>query len=237
MPRRRLATYAILASSLALVIGCSGSAEKKLLQDFFRSSRLRDNVTLGNFATATFDPRTDGVVSSFDVLSISDDKTAPLPLKQYAKAVDDAKAADADFQQKKRTYQNENLAAIQRVIRAEDTGKPVAAKDKGVQEAWDKLVSEADEHTKAVSDAMRQLSDSRGIAELSLSRPNGATVDATQFEGVMVSKEITINATIKTPDGQTETKKLLCVMQRPQMKDESGKDLIGRWIITSVKPA
>lgn len=236
MHRRRATTYALIACSLTLVIGCSGSPEKKLLADFFRASRLRDNVTLGNFATATFDPRTDGVVSSFDVVSISDEMTSPLPLKQYAKAVEDAKAADTAFQTQKRAYQNEHLAAIQRVIKATAAGKPVAPGDRAVKDEWARWVADSDTHIKAVSDAERTLSDARGVAELSLTRPNGRLVDATQFEGVMVRKEIVINATVRAPDGQTSTRQFQAVMARPQMKDESGKDLIGRWIVTSVKP-
>ena len=64
MRRRRLAVFALCASTLAFVASCSGGSEKKLLEDFFRASRVRDNVTLGNFATASFDPRTDGIVQA-----------------------------------------------------------------------------------------------------------------------------------------------------------------------------
>ena len=237
MHRRRNTAYALAASFLAFVVGCSGSPEKKLLQDFFRASRLRDNVTLNNFATATFDPRTDGIVQSFEVESISEEKTAPLPLKDYVKAIDDAKAADKEFTQRKRAYQNEHLAAIQRVVKAEDAGKPVEPRDRAVQQEWDKWYADAQAHMKAVADAQRQLVTARGIAELSLSRPNGATVDATGFDGVMVSKDIVINATVRDASGKVSTRRLRAVLQRPHMKDQNGRDLLGRWIVTSVKPA
>ena len=49
--------------------------------DFFRAARLRDNATLGNFATARFEPRTDGVVESFTIVSMTE-TSAPLALKQ-----------------------------------------------------------------------------------------------------------------------------------------------------------
>ena len=237
MHRRWSTRYALAASLLALVVGCSGSPEKKLLQDFFRSSRLHDDITLGNFATATFDPRTDGVVESFEVESISEERTTPLPLKDYAKAVEDARADNVQFTQQKRTYQNENLAAIRRVLKAQADGKPVPSKDRAVKEAWEKWSADADTHTKALSDKQRQLSYARGIAELSLSRPNGATVDATKFDGVMVSKDVVINASVRDPKGQVSTRRLIATFQRPRMKDENGRDLIGRWIITSLKPA
>ena len=94
MERRRSTSYALVAGTLAFVMGCSGASEEKILEDFFRASRLRDNATLGNFATTSFDPRTDGVVQDFDVVSVSEDRRRPLPLRQYAEALETAKAAD-----------------------------------------------------------------------------------------------------------------------------------------------
>ncbi len=65
MHRRVGTSFALVVSTLAFVAGCSGtSVEQKLLNDFFRAARLRDSATLGNFATASFEPRTDGVVES-----------------------------------------------------------------------------------------------------------------------------------------------------------------------------
>src|SRR4029079_54159 len=94
MHRRVGTSLALVVSTLAFVAGCSGtSGEQKLLSDFFRAARLRDSATLGNFATASFEPRTDGVVESFTITSMTE-TSAPLALKQYAKAIDDAKAAD-----------------------------------------------------------------------------------------------------------------------------------------------
>jgi hypothetical protein len=237
MRRRRLAVFALCASTLAFVASCSGGSEKKLLEDFFRASRVRDNVTLGNFATATFDPRTDGIVQSFDVVSISDEKVSALPLKQYAKAVEDAKEADTAFSTEKRTYQNANIVAIDRVLKTVAAGKTVSAKDVAVKDAWEKWSTDALNHKKAVSEAQRRLNDARGLAELSLSRPSGATVDATRYDGQLVTKEITFNATVRSPQGQTSTKPMKALLQRAMVKDESGKDLKGRWIVTSVTGA
>jgi hypothetical protein len=237
MRRRRLAVLALAASTLAFVASCSGGSEKKLLEDFFRASRVRDNVTLGNFATATFDPRTDGIVQSLDVVSVSDEKVSPLPLKQYAKAVEDAKEADTAFSTQKRTYQNANIVAIDRVLKTVAAGKTVSAKDVAVKDAWEKWSTDAINHKKAVSAAQRRLNDARGLAELSLSRPNGATIDATRYDGQLITKEITFNATVRNPQGQTSTKPMKALLQRAVVKDESGKDLKGRWIVTSVTAA
>jgi hypothetical protein len=237
MRRRRSIACVFVASTLAFAASCSGGSERKLLEDFFRASRLRDNVTLGNFATATFDPRTDGVVQGFEVESITEERMIPMPLKQYAKAVDDAKEKDQTFSAEKRAYQNANIVVIDRVLKTVAAGKPVSAKDRAIKEAWEKWSADALVHRKAVSDAQRQLNNARGIAELSLTRPNGATVDASKYDGAMGTKEVVLKATVRTPDGQSTNKTLKAVLQRARMKDEKGKDLTGRWIVTSMAPA
>ncbi len=234
---RRTTVYALVAATLVLGIGCSGSSEKKLLADFFRAARLKDDVTLGNFAAASFNPRTDGIVESFDVTSVSPERSVPLPLKTYAKAVEDKRAEDADFTAKRREFQGANQAAINRIMALDGAGKPIPAKDQPLKGEWDKWVADTATHRKAMSDAMKQLSDARGIAELSLSRPNGATVDATKYDGEMVTKDVLLTANVKQPDGQSVTKNLKAVLQRAKIKDESGKDVAGRWIISSIGPA
>lgn len=237
MPRRWRTGLVLVAAVVACAAGCSGSSEKKLLGDFFRASRLRDDLTLGNFATATFDPRTEGVVESFDISTVSDEKVAPVPLKQYVKDIEDAKAADADATTKRREFYNANAAAIAQFAKLDAQNKPIPPKDQSLKSTWDKWVQEGNDRRKAVSDAQRKLSEARGIAELSLSRPNGATVDATKLDVQMATKEVVLAASVRPPSGEPATKNLKAVLMRAKAKDESGKELNGRWIVVSVKPA
>ena len=65
-------------------LGCSSSSrsrrrhavarQKKQIRQFFRASQLRDSETLANFAAVTFDPTKDGVVTSFEVTSVSEER-------------------------------------------------------------------------------------------------------------------------------------------------------------------
>ena len=237
MHRRVRTSLALVVATLACVAGCSGSsAEQKLLSDFFRAARLRDSATLSNFATASFEPRSDGVVESFTITGVNE-TSAPLELKQNAKAVDDAKKADVELTAKRREFYDAHVEAVKRLSAIEASGKPVPAKDKALKDEWDKWVADGNTSRKAVSDAQRKLSDSRGIAELSLSRPNGATVDATKFDGEMNTKEVQLDASVKQPDGQSVSKKLKATLQRAKIKDETGKDVFGRWIVTTIGPA
>lgn len=234
--RRRSTSYAFVTCTLALVLGCSGGAEQKVLEDFFRASRLRDNTTLGNFATVTFDPRTDGVVQSFEVVSISEERARPLPLKQYSQQLADAKKADEELSAQKRAYQNANIAAIDRITKIQASGRPVSGKDKVVADEWNKWSSDAAVRMKAVSDAQRQLNAGRGVAELSLARA-AAGADVTAMEGEIIAKDVVINATVKQPDGATTTKPLKAVVQRAKMTDATGREMVGRWIVTAIAPS
>jgi hypothetical protein len=69
-------TVSLLTVSLA---ACSAATERTLLTQFFAASRLRDLTALQNLATVVFEPTTDGIVTSFDLLQIT---VAPSPDRQ-----------------------------------------------------------------------------------------------------------------------------------------------------------
>src|SRR5438128_2617657 len=89
----------------AAACGGSTGAEQQILTNFFRASRVRDNVTLANLAAVSFDPRTDGSVQDFDIASIGAEQRRQLQIQQLAQEEDAARQADSDFTMKKRAYQ------------------------------------------------------------------------------------------------------------------------------------
>ena len=63
---------ALTVSLLALtLVSCSNAAERTLLTQFFAASRLRDLTALHTIATVVFEPATDGIVTSFDMLQLT----------------------------------------------------------------------------------------------------------------------------------------------------------------------
>jgi hypothetical protein len=220
------------------VIACTNvQPEEKIVKDFFRASRIRDNAALGASATASFEPRTEGTVQKLTFVGVSPERTTPLVVKEYDDAWDKAKANEVEFTQKKNTYQRENIKAIQRVVDAESASKSVGKADAKVQAEWNTLREEAIKHSKAVSDARVQLSRAKALTELSLSTPNGPTPDVNHLTGNMVAKDVTVDATIKTPDGQTVDKQLVVTLERAVVKNEKGEQQTGRWIVTRVRDA
>jgi hypothetical protein len=239
MDRHVRAGLAVLASTVFVgVIACTNvQPEEKIVKDFFRASRIRDNAALGASATASFEPRTDGIVQKLSFVGVSPERTTPLVVKQYDEAWDKAKTDEAEFTQKKNAYQKENIKAIQRVVEAEGSKEAVNRADMKVQTEWNTLREEAVKHSKAVSDARVQLSRAKALTELSLSTPNGPTPDVNLMTGQMVAKDVTVDATIKTPEGETVEKQLVVTLERAVVTTEKGETQTGRWIVTRVKDA
>ena len=64
----------LLALALAAAACGATPPERQLLTDFFHASRLHDTTRLGNIASVTFNPRTEGTVEQFAIASIGDEQ-------------------------------------------------------------------------------------------------------------------------------------------------------------------
>ncbi len=239
MGRHVRTSLALLLSvtTLAAALACSVSPDEKIVRDFFRASRLRDHAALGSFATASFDPNRDGQVTEFTVLNVAAEHVSPLPLKQYDNKFDEASASQKAFAREKYDFQRANLDAIKRIEKLESSNAPVPKRDATVQATWSKWREDELKHLKAVSDARVSLGRVKSLAELSLSKPNGPTPDVADYVGDIIEKDITLDAAVKLPDGQTVRKNLVVTASRTIMKDPKGETLTGRWIITKVREA
>jgi hypothetical protein len=227
----------ILFTLIVSTVGCGGSSEEPLVRNFFSAARSQDNTTLGNIATVSFDRRTDGTVETFSFVSETPETTEPLDLKAKAAAFQEAKTADDEFSKKKNAYQKENLEAIARVVKAEEANKKVTGKDADIQKAWSKWREDMAVSSKKLSDARQVLaSPQRKAAELSMFNAQ-KPIDVTEYDGMLATKEMTISAPVKAPDGTTTTKKLALTLQQARLKGADGAEMVGKWIVTGIKPA
>jgi hypothetical protein len=229
--RGKICTLAICLTSLA---ACAGAPEEPILQQFFRASRLNDATSLAGFATTSFQPQTQGTVSSFDIVSVSPEQRAPLQLEAVAEQVEAIRAEEAAFTRRKDTYYLANQEAITRVLKAESVKASVGAKDAEVQAEWSKLREESAQHARKVSEAQRKLKAESGMVRLSLDNPSNP-VDPTKRPGELVIKEVTITAPVRTADGASADRTLVVTMQRAILQGEPAVE--GKWIITSVRDA
>lgn len=232
-PARGGAVLAVVLIS-ATAFGCSAGSgsEQSVLRQFFTASRLRDSAALGSFASARFDPATDGIVTTFTITDVGPERRTPLNLKESAKAHEDAKAADAEFTRRRKAYEDENVEAIRRVLKAERENATVRGKDAQVQAAWDRFREESVALLKRVSDARSRLAAETAIAELSAAEP-GTPIDVTKYDGELGSKDVTVRAPVNMPNGQTSTTTLIVTLQRAELKGETA--ITGRWVVANVR--
>jgi hypothetical protein len=240
MHRPRYATGFLLApiafTLVFFTLACANSApEKTLLDRFFNASKYRDNVTLGGIAMVAFNKADEGVVENFSVVTVSEEQSVPLHLKQLSAEHQAALAADAEYGKKMKAYHDANADAIDRVLAAEAKNKKLAGKDAEIQAAWTKWRDDQKVSSKAVSAAKEAMAGERAIADMSINNPQ-APVDPTSYDGTIASKDYTISANVMTPSNQRVKKTLVVTLQRVVLKGEKG-DIEGKWIITKIKDA
>lgn len=238
-PKTSVYLLASMVLSVAALSACSSpnASEENLVRQFFRASGLRDSQTLANFATVSFDSKTDGTVSDFEVTSVSPQRSEPLRVIELNTAVTDADAANKAFNEKKKAYQDANSDAIERVLKAESAGRKLTGRDAQVQAAWTKWRDESSAEAKKVSAARQELAAARPIAELSLMANSGSpTPTVEELNGTLVSKDIAVKAQVKDAAGAIVEKNYVMTVQRAVVKTDKGERQ-GKWIITSIKPA
>lgn len=225
----------LVALTFPLLAACAPSAEHTLLRKYFQASRMRDNMTLANIATVSFNPTERGVVQSFKVEEVGAEERRPLNLKALAAAFEEARKADEEFNKRMKEYQDANLEAIERVIAAEGGNQPIARRDQAVKEAWDKWRAERAERAKRLSDAREALTAERALVEPSVFDPQGPSIDVTAFDGELITKDVEFSAKVRKGEGAAEDKQMHARFSRAVLTGgPEGRSVEGRWMITQI---
>lgn len=238
MPRRSvLMLTAVLAAVAALsTAGCAGGGEQQIIKKFFDANRMRDQSTVGNMATVEFDPEEHGVVQAVSVVSVSEEQRAPLNIKQYASEWRSAQESQDAFAKQITEFQKANAEEIDRVNRAAQQNRPLRGKDAELHASWQKWVADRAEHNKRLLDSRRKLAQESRVAEVSAFDAR-KPIDVTEYDGELISKQVTINARVQPPGGgEAAERRYVVTMQRAELKGPDG-DRNGRWIITGISPA
>ena len=237
MSRPNTRWFIVPALVLAVVAGaCGGSGEEyTLLNKYFMASRVADNMTLANIATVAFDPKADGQMMSFKVVSVSPEQVTPLEIKTHAANMKAAADEEKAFTEKKKAFQDANTEAIDRIIKAEGKNQPVRGKDAEIQKEWNKWREQTAEFAKKSSEVRKLVAQDQPIVEISCQDQRNP-IDTTAYEGEIATKDVTVEGQVKT-DAGTAAKKFVFTLQRVTLKNVNGKDVVGRWVITDRKDA
>ena len=237
MSRPNIKWMVLPALVLAVVaVACGGGGEEKtLLNKYFMASKVADNMTLSNIATVVFDPKADGQMMSFSIVSVSEEKVEPLEIKKHAADLQAAVDVEKAFTEKKKAFQDANSDAIDRILKAEGKNQPLKGKDAELQKEWNKWREETAVYAKRSSELRKKVSEDQPLVEISCQDQRNP-IDTTAYDGEVTSKDVTIEGTVKTEAGSA-TKKYIFTLQRVTLKNVNGKDVVGRWVITSRKDA
>ncbi len=224
----------LLVLAVIIMGACSSPPEQPIVYQFFTASRLRDSTSLQNFAVVTFDPATAGTVNSFAITSVGPEQRKPLNLRALGQALDDVNAEDDALMRRKMDYQNANMDAIRRLLKAERENEKLKGKDAEAQATWTKFRDDMSQMMKKVAEAKSKFAAESKLVELSVVDPRNP-VDVKKYDVDLVTKDVTVSASVKPPGGQTATKTLVVTMQRAVLKGD--REIAGRWIITGVRDA
>ena len=227
---KKIAAAVLLVPSVLFVVSCSRPPEQQFLTQFFRAARGRDNTTVGRMSAVEIDPRTQGAIQDFDIVSISDERREKLTFKPLFEAEAEARAKEKEFLKTKIEYQNANIKQIEEVLKLEaqpDAKFPPALQK--VKGEWDKWRADIAAHAKATNSASIAIKQATGLAEASLTQPGQPALDPKTFEGETITKDVVVDAEVRTPDGQTTQKQLTITIARV-----SGGGREGRPIITKI---
>lgn len=226
---RRLAAAVLLVPAILFEIGCSRPPEQQFLTQFFRAARGRDNTTVGRMSAVEIDPRRQGSVEDFEIVSISGERREKLTFKPLFEAEAKAREAEKEFLKTKIEYQNANIKQIEEVLKleAQPNAKFTPALQK-VKAEWDKWRADIAAHAKATNSAALAIKQATGLAEASLTQPGQPPLDAKTFEGETISKDVVVNAEFRTPDGQTTNKQLTITIARVAGGGREGRPIITR---------
>ena len=224
---KKVAAALLLVPATLMVVSCSRPPEQQFLTQFFRAARGRDNTTVGRMSAVVIDPRTQGSVEDFEITSIGDERREPLSFKPLFEAEAKAREEEKAFLATKIEYQNANIKAIEEVLKLE--AQPDAKFSPALQKTkaeWDKWREGIAAHARATSSATSAIKASTGLAEASLTQPGQPSLDARTFEGETISKDVVVNAEVRTPDGQTTQKTLTITISRVAGGGREGRPII-----------
>jgi hypothetical protein len=233
--RAIVALVVVVAPFAFLAAACSRAAEQQFLTQFFRAARARDNNTLALMSAVSFEPRDVGTVDNFAIKQVSEERRTPVDFKGLYQAQQKAVDADAEFKKRKIEYQNANLPALETIVKLErDPNAKMSAEQLKMKAEWDKWRADTTMHTKAIASARQAFNNATGPAEASLSQPGQPPFNPEEFQGDLVAKDVTIDAQIRSPEGQTSQKTLVLTLQRA-VGTLKGQRREGRWIITRIQ--
>jgi hypothetical protein len=131
------------------------------------------------------------------------------------------------FLKTKIEYQNANIKAIEEVLKLEaDPAAKFNPAQQKIKAEWDKWREGIAAHARTTAGAAAAIKRGTAVAEASLSQPGQPALDPKAFEGETIKKDVTVQASVKSPDGATSDKTLVITLERVAGGGREGRPII-----------
>lgn len=227
MNRKTLVLFGILLAFF-VVQSCSSNPERALLSRYFNAVTMNDNATMASMA---LEPA-QWEVASWEVVSVSPEKTEPVTLPDLNKKEMEAKKAQ-DAQIGPTMDADAALANAKDELDLARTAGAKAIAKKKVDEAqakYDEEYGKMKELKKAYTDAKNAAAMEEQVTLFSLGERELAGVR--DLTGTVHSKDVVVK--IKTKQGAVKNYKL--PMRMYEVKTDSGMRHPSRWVIIRFEP-
>jgi len=100
---------------------------------------------------------------------------------------------------------------------------PAQQKTKAEWDTWREGIAS---HARTTAAATAAIKRATGVAEASLTQPGQPALDAKAFEGETIKKDVTVKASVKSPQGATAEKTLVITIERVAGGGREGRPII-----------
>ena len=233
MRRKGLVIFSAVVALFVLVIlqSCKSTPEKGLLGAYFHAISLKDTATMASMAIEPVSID----VASWEIVSVSEEKTEPTNLVELGKA-------EMEFKKKLEEHvgpvmdAEDALYGAQEELKAARTGGSRAAARRKVDEMQAKFDEERELHKELqrnYNEAKAAAQRERDIAVFSVIGPTGDLPNIMDLTGTVHSKDVDVNIT----DKAGEEKLYQFNLRRYILRDEAANvNHTGRWIIVKFGP-
>jgi hypothetical protein len=216
-----------LLVGLATAAAACGHPDQRVVDQYFNALRQGDTQTLTSFSLVQLDQK----VESWKITGSTPETTAPAPLADLIKKV---QQIDADLAANKRTtqsYANEEngkrFLQIQEVQEAQRKNGKVAPALTEVAQKWAEFNDKDRSLKKQLADARTAVDHEKRNVTLSVGSQN----DVESMTGQMVSRDLDLALTIGG-----EAKPYAMTLRRYDLQGGTTGRVVSRWFIYSLKP-
>jgi hypothetical protein len=207
-------------------VGCSGGAEKNVVNQYFNALATNDTNTLTSFAAVAFDQKVD----DHKIVAIGEEIREPAPLPGLVAQQAELEEALAENKKDARAWGNdlEVYPKLDQVRELQKDGKKIPSNLQPIADKWDEFNTKDRELKAEAAAAKRAVETERRNTHLSVGQREGVET----LTGEVITKNVDLELTI---DGQPQP--YVMGLRKYELEDDgSGARMMSRWVVQTLDP-